>query len=46
MFSRVWGRGVDTSVPGQVTIRRTANDSDSGAMVQPTSREAGYGYGF
>jgi hypothetical protein len=47
MFSRSWGPGVDTSVPGQLTIRTSADDQDSGAMVPPWgSPDAGYGYGL
>lgn len=46
IFSRAWGQGVDTSVPGQITMRRTADESDSGAMVPPTGATAGFGYGL
>jgi hypothetical protein len=35
-FSRAWGPGVDTSVPGQLTIHSAANNWDSGAMMPPT----------
>lgn len=46
VLSRVWGPGVDTGVPGQVTIRLVEGDIDSGAMVPPTGRDAGFGYGL
>ena len=49
LFSRSWGPGVDTSVPGQVTIRRAVQggaEIDSGAMLPPTGATAGYGYGL
>ncbi|TDH58102.1 hypothetical protein E2C06_34370 [Dankookia rubra] len=49
LFSRSWGPGVDTSVAGQVTIRRMVQDGaeiDSGAMLPPTGATAGYGYGL
>ncbi|SDB71468.1 family 16 glycosylhydrolase [Belnapia rosea] len=46
LLSRVWGEGVDFSVPGQVTIHRTAADGDSGMMVPPTGASARSGYGL
>lgn len=46
LFSRAWGPGIDTSVPGQLTIHTTADNQDSGAMVPPTGASAGYGYGL
>ena len=45
-FSRAWGPGVDTSVPGQLTIHTDANNADSGAMMPPTGASAGFGYGL
>ncbi|MDO9711766.1 LamG domain-containing protein [Paracraurococcus lichenis] len=48
LFSRTWGPGVDTSVPGQVTIYRVNDgiEQDSGTMLPPTGATAGYGYGL
>lgn len=46
MFSRVWGPGVDTSVPGQLTMHSTGDNVDSGAMIPPTGASAGNGYGL
>lgn len=47
LFSRSWGPGVDTSVPGQLTIWTSADDHDSGAMVPPWGNpDAGFGYGL
>ncbi len=46
MLSRVWGPGIDTSVPGKITVHSTPDNKDSGAMVPPTGASAGYGYGL
>lgn len=46
LFSNTWGKGVDLSVPGQITVRRVGDDTDSGAMVPAAGREAGFGYGL
>ncbi|MCB4823947.1 carbohydrate-binding domain-containing protein [Roseicella aerolata] len=46
IFSHSWGPGVDTSVKGQLTIRSTWDDKDSGAMVKPAGAEKGFGYGL
>jgi beta-glucanase (GH16 family) len=45
LFTEVWGEGVDFSVPGQVTLRQTADDRDSGMMVRPTGQGGCWGYG-
>jgi hypothetical protein len=53
IFSNVWGPGVDTSVAGQVTIRRYVDgegkEVDSGTMLNPEgygTKAGGYGYGL
>ena len=46
MLSRDWGPGINTSVPGQITLNSTPDQSDSGTMVPPTGTNAGYGYGL
>ena len=47
MLSRNWGPGIDTSVAGQITIRSTPDNQDSGAMVPPWgAATSGYGYGL
>lgn len=45
MFSRIWGRGASVG-PGYIQMDRTADDTDSGAMLPPTGRQAGWGYGL
>jgi hypothetical protein len=40
-LSRTWGPGVDTSVPGQITLRSTEDNQQSGTMVPPTAGELG-----
>jgi beta-glucanase (GH16 family) len=48
LLSRSWGN-VDTSVAGQITLTSYVSDGylyDSGAMVSPTSADAGFGYGL
>jgi beta-glucanase (GH16 family) len=46
LFGHSWGPGVDTSIKGLLTIRSTADDQDSGAMVRPAGAEKGFGYGL
>jgi hypothetical protein len=46
IFARVWGPGVDTSKPGQITLHSTPDNKDSGAMVPPKGADAGFGYGL
>jgi hypothetical protein len=45
-LSRAWGPGVDESVTGQLSMHSTPDNQDSGSMVPPTGREAGFGYGL
>ena len=49
MFSNNWGPGVDTSVPGQITVHTDAGNADSGMMTHPDgygTPAGGWGYGL
>jgi hypothetical protein len=47
MLTRVWGPGIDLSIPGQLTIHSTPDNQDSGAMVPPWGpADSGFGYGL
>ena len=47
MLSRVWGPGIDLSIPGQLTITSTPDNQDSGAMVPPWGPpDSGFGFGL
>lgn len=45
-LSRAWGPRVDESTRGQLSMHSTPDNQDSGAMVPPTDRYAGFGYGL